>query len=404
MTPWLAVIGIGEDGMAGLGGAARTLIADAELLVGGARHLALVPEGRAERLQWTQPLAATIKGLEARRGERIVVLASGDPMCYGVGAMLARHVPPDEMLVLPQPSAFSLAAARLVWPLADCVCLSLHGRSLDGVRLHLAPGARLLALTSDGAAPASIASVLREAGWGPSAFTVLERLGGPGERQLDGTAESWAVAETADLNLVAILCRAAPGTRPLSRLAGLPDDAFLHDGQLTKRAVRAATLAALAPLPGELLWDVGAGCGSIAIEWLRAAQGTRAVAVERMPVRAGFIARNAARLGVPGIEIVTGEAPEALAGLAAPDAIFLGGGTSHPALWEALWQALTPGGRLVANAVTVEGEAALAQWHRRHGGSLTRLSVAHAEPLGDQLGWRPAMTVTQLAATKDASG
>lgn len=386
MSPWLSVIGIGEDGMAGLGSAARTLIADAQLLVGGARHLALVPEGVAERLLWSQPLAATLAVLDARRGQRIVVLASGDPMCYGVGAMLARHVPPDEMLVLPQPSAFSLAAARLVWPLADCVCLSLHGRPLDSLRLHLAPGARLLALTSDGTAPAAIAHLLRDAGWGPSMLIVLEHLGGPAERRLDGTADDWTVARTADLNVVAIQCRAVPGTRALSRLAGLPDDAFLHDGQLTKRAVRAATLAALSPLPGELLWDVGAGCGSIAIEWLRAAPGSRAVAIERLPARASLIARNAARLGVPGIEIVTGTAPDALAGLPTPVAIFLGGGAGDPLLWEALWRALPPGGRLVANAVTVEGEAALAHWHKRHGGSLTRLSVAHAEPLGDQLG------------------
>jgi precorrin-6Y C5,15-methyltransferase (decarboxylating) len=268
------------------------------------------------------------------------------------------------------------------------------------LRLHLAPRTRLLVLTSDGAAPAAIARLLRDAGWGPSMLSVLEHLGGPAERRLDGIAEIWTVAETADLNVVAITCRAAPGTRALSRLAGLPDDAFLHDGQLTKRAVRAATLAALAPLPDEFLWDVGAGSGSIAIEWLRAAPRMRAVAIERVPARAALIAGNAARLGVPGIEIITGTAPQALAGLPAPDAVFLGGGGADPRLWEALWRALRPGGRLVANAVTVEGEAALAGWHKRHGGSLTRLSAAQAEPLGDQLGWRPAMTVTQLAATK----
>jgi precorrin-6Y C5,15-methyltransferase (decarboxylating) len=403
MTPWLHVVGIGEDGMEGLGGAARTLVAEAELLVGGLRHLALVPAGRAERLVWAQPLAATIEAIAARRGRGIVVLASGDPLCYGVGAMLARHFPPDEMLVLPQPSAFSLAAARLVWPLADCTCLSLHGRPLDTLRLHLSPGARLLALTSDGGAPAEIAALLSEAGWGPSRIIVLEHLGGPAEKIVRGAADAWPPDRSADLNLVAIDCRPAPGTRAVSRLAGLPDNAFLHDGQLTKRAVRAATLAALGPLPGELLWDVGAGCGSIAIEWLRAAHGMRAVAIERVPARAGFVARNAARLGVPGVEIVTGEAPAALAGLPAPDAIFLGGGNDDPALWQTVWQALQPGGRLVANAVTVEGEGALARWHKTLGGSLTRLSVAHAEPLGERLGWRTAMTVTQLAATKDAA-
>jgi precorrin-6B C5,15-methyltransferase / cobalt-precorrin-6B C5,C15-methyltransferase len=404
MSVWLALIGIGEDGLDGLNGAARALVEGAELLVGGERHLALVPAGAAARLVWAQPLEASMARIAAERGRRVVVLASGDPLCYGVGAMLARHFSADEMLVLPHLGAFSLAAARLLWPLADCVTLSLHGRPLAALRLHLAPGARLLALTNDGATPAQVAALLREEGWGPSRLTVLEHLGGSRERRIDGIAASWRDDSVAALNTLAIECRPGPAARARSRLAGLPDDAFAHDGQLTKRAIRAASLAALAPLPGQLLWDVGAGCGSIAIEWLRAGQGVGAIAIERAASRCALIARNAAALGVPELRIVEGAAPPALGPLPPPDAIFLGGGGSDPALWQALWRTLRPGGRLVANVVTLEGEAQLALWQARHGGELTRFSLAQAEPIGGFRGWRPALTVTQLAVVKPRDG
>ncbi len=400
MSAWLSVIGIGEDGMDGLSGAARALVEAAELLVGGERHLALAPAGAAERLLWRQPLGDTMALIAARRGRRVVVLASGDPLCYGVAAMLARHFPAEEMRVLPQPGAFSLAAARLLWPLAECVTVSLHGRPVEALRLHLAPGARILALTSDGATPMQAARLLREAGWGPSAITVFEHLGGLQERRIDAPAESWKQETVAALNTLAIDCRAGPDARPLSRLAGLPDDAFAHDGQLTKRAVRAATLAALAPLSGELLWDIGAGCGSIAIEWLRASRSLRAIAIERDAARCALIAQNAAALGVPELRIVQAAALDALAGLPAPDAIFLGGGAGDGALFEAAWRALRPGGRLVANAVTLEGEAQLMRWHREQGGDLVHIAVAHAEPIGTRQGWRPLMPVTQLAVRK----
>lgn len=400
MSAWLAVIGIGEDGVAGLSGTARALIDSAELLVGGERHLGLVPPGAAERLLWRQPLGDTMAAIAARRGRRVVVLASGDPLCYGVGAMLAQHFSTDELLVLPQPSAFSLAAARLVWPLADCVTLTLHGRPLDRLRLHLAPGARLLALSRDGETPAAVAALLRDAGWGASTLSAFEHLGGPREHRIDATAESWGERRVADLNTLAIECRPGPQARPLSRRSGLPDDAFENDGQLTKRAVRAATLSSLAPLPGELLWDIGAGCGSIAIEWLRSERRLSAIAIEREASRCAVIARNAAALGVPDLAIVQGEAPLALADLPRPDAVFIGGGVGDPALWEAAWRALRPGGRLVANGVTLEGEAQLAAWHARMGGELLRLAVSQAAPIGPYRGWRPLMTVTQLASVK----
>ena len=400
MNPWLAIIGIGDDGVAGLSAAARALIDGAELIVGGARHLALVPQGNETRHSWDTPLADTIARIAAWRGRRVAVLASGDPMCYGIGVTLARSFDRAEMTILPQPGAFSLAAARLVWPLAECETISLHGRKLEHLVLHLAPGQRILALSEDGGTPARIAALLRESGWGPSEITVLEHIGGARENRVSATAAAWGDRHCADLNTMAILCHPGPDARPMSRAAGLPDEVFLNDGQLTKREVRAATIAALAPLPGQLLWDVGAGCGAVAIEWLRAARGSRAIAIERAGARCAFIARNAAVLGVPDLRVVAGAAPAALADLPQPNAAFLGGGIGTEGLLDRLWEALAPGGRLVANAVTVPGEAQLLAWQARRGGMLTRLAIARAAPLGEQLGWRPLMPVTQLAATK----
>jgi precorrin-6B C5,15-methyltransferase / cobalt-precorrin-6B C5,C15-methyltransferase len=400
MKPWLAIVGIGEDGLAGLSAAARTLVETAEILVGGARHLAMVPAGDAERLVWGRPLGDTIDAIAARRGRRVAVLASGDPLWYGVGAVLAGRFAQQEITILPQPGAFSLAAARLCWPLAECVTISLHARPLDSLRLHLAPRRRVLALSEDGGTPAAVAELLTGLGWGSSRLTVLSRLGGPRETMATHEAQCWGGRQVADLNTIAIECRARPGARALPRFAGLPDDAFEHDGQLTKREVRAATLAALAPLPGETLWDVGAGCGSIAIEWLRGCEGGTAVAIERNPARAAMIARNAASLGVPGLQIVVGAALEALAGLLQPDAVFVGGGIGKPGLVAALWLALPAGGRLVANAVTAEGEAVLLDWHARHSGTLIRIAVSRAGPAGGRHLWRPLAGVTQLAAVK----
>jgi len=396
---WLTVIGIGEDGLDGLSRAARTLVEQAEVLVGGDRHLAFVPKGRAEYLTWRQPLVDTLPEIAAHEGRRVVVLASGDPLWYGVGALLLHRFGREAVLVLPAPSAFSLAAAAMGWPLAECTPLTLHGRPLARLALFLAPGARLLILSEDGATPAAVAALLTERGWGESALTVLERMGGPRERRIEGRAGRWSESRVADLNTVAVECVAGRSARILSRLAGLPNDAYRHDGQITKRVVRAATLAALAPLAGETLWDVGAGCGSIGIEWLRGGGG-RAIAIERNPVRLALIAENAAMLGVPELDIVPGEAPAALADLPTPDAVFLGGGTGVPGVFEQVWSRLRPGGRLVANAVTVAGEARLAAWHGQHAGQLTRIAVSEAEPLGSGHAWRPFMPVTQLCLSK----
>jgi precorrin-6Y C5,15-methyltransferase (decarboxylating) len=400
VTPWLAVVGIGEDGLDGVAPAARTLIETAEVLVGGARHLAMVPEGKAERLAWAAPLERTLDEIAARRGRRVTVLATGDPMFFGIGVTLARRFDIAEMTIVPAMGAVQLACARLGWAEAEVEALSLVGRPLETLNAYVRPGARLVVLSENAATPETVAEALRASGFGPSPMAVFERMGGSAERRIDGSADGWNANGLADLNTVAIECRPGPGARVLARVPGLPDEVFVHDGQLTKREVRAATLAALGPSPRALLWDVGAGCGSVAIEWLRAERSARAVAVEKSPERAALIAHNATALGVPRLQIVTGEAPQALGSLEAPDAVFVGGGASREGLLDFCWQALAPGGRLVANAVTVEAEAVLVRFAEAHGGELTRLSVSRLEEIGGFHGWLPARPVTQLRAVK----
>jgi precorrin-6Y C5,15-methyltransferase (decarboxylating) len=405
MSTWLNVVGLGADGPAGLAPAARALIDGAEVLVGGQRHLTLAGNETAERLTWRLPLDEVVADIAARRGKRVVVLATGDPMAYGIGTTLARHFGRDEMAILPAPGAFSLAAARLGWPLDETVCLTLHGRPLDLLAFHLLPGARLLVLSHDGTTPAAVAARLRGSGFGPSRFVVMENMGAADETRVETTADTFDRSRTADLNTLAIDCVAAAGAAVRPQVPGLPDDAFEHDGKLTKRIVRAATVAALAPLPRRTLWDLGAGCGSVAIEWLRAVQnaqgrGATAIAVERDPARAAMIARNAAALGTPFLDIRRGDIATALPDLPDPDAVFIGGGLTIAGLIDTVWERLGPGGTLVANAVTLEGEAVLAAAYARHGGSLSRIAVSAAAPVGTLTGWRPSMAVTQWAVAK----
>ncbi len=400
MTPWLSIVGVGEDGLEGMAPAACALVEQATVLIGGDRHLALVPDDARERLPWPSPLSDLIPEIISRRGQAVCVLASGDPLFYGIGVTLARSIPPEEMTIVPAPSAFSLACARLGWDRTEVDTLTLHGRPLALLQPFIQPNARLLILSEDGNTPAQIAEALVARGYGESRLTVLEHMGGPRERQVEGRAAAWGERQTADLNTLAIECVAEPGAQLLPRTPGLSDDAFRHDGQMTKREVRAVTLSALAPVSGQLLWDVGAGCGSIAIEWLRAVPRTRALAVERKSERLALIADNATALGTPGLSIVPGVAPAALEGLEAPDAVFLGGGVSQPGLIEACWLALKPGGRLVANAVTLEGEARLIAWQQSRGGTLTRISVERSGPVGTLHAWRPLMTVVHYAGHK----
>ena len=392
---WLSIVGIGEDGWDGLPPTARAAVESAAILYGGSRHLDLVPAvAGQERLSWPSPMTDAFPGLIARRGQRVCVLASGDPSWYGIGATLSRIVPADETLVVPAPSSFSLAAARLGWPLQEAVCLTVHGRPLELVIPHLHPGARLLILSWDGTTPAKLAALLTARGFGPSRIVALESMGGPHERRVDATADAWNAERIADLNTLAVECVAAPGARSLPRAPGLPDDWFEHDGQITKREVRAVTLSWLAPRRNELLWDVGAGSGSIGVEWMLSDPTNRAIAVEHKADRLARIPANAAAFGVPGLELVRGKAPEALSGLPAPDAVFIGGGLTVEGVLDACWSALKPGGRIVANAVTLESEAMLIATHKRLGGQLSQIAVSRAAPIGGFMGWRPLMPVT----------
>jgi precorrin-6B C5,15-methyltransferase / cobalt-precorrin-6B C5,C15-methyltransferase len=393
---WLSIVGIGEDGVEGLSPVARGLIEAAEVVFGGRRHLGLAaPLIRGATRPWPSPFDGAVEDVLRHRGRPICVLASGDPFLYGVGAVLARHIDAREMIVVPAASAFSLAAARLGWSLPQTVLLSLHGRMLDLIRPHLQPGAHILALTSDGDGPVALARLLAETGFGAARLTVLEALGGPRERSRSTTAAGFEFGTTDALNVVAIEVVAAPDARVLARTPGLPDNLFEHDGQITKREVRAVTLSALAPRRGELIWDVGSGSGSIAIEWMLGDPMMRAVAVERRGDRAARIRRNAAAFGVPGLDIVEGAAPAALSALATPDAIFIGGGASEPGVLDAAARALRSGGRLVVNAVTLETEALLLARHATFGGELIRIAVSRANPVGGKTGWRAAMPVTQ---------
>jgi precorrin-6Y C5,15-methyltransferase (decarboxylating) len=390
--PWLTLVGIGEDGRAGLSPAACEALAQATLVVGGRRHLALAGPLAADTLPWRSPMEDTYPAILARRGAPVVVLASGDPYCYGVGATLARHVPAPERRCFPQPSAFALATARLGWAFQDCVALSLCGRPIETIGPALCAGARLLALSADASTPGRVADLLCRRGFGASLLTVLEAMGGPRERIRSAAAEGFALDAVDALNTLAIEV-AGPGGA-LSLTPGRPDALFENDGQITRAELRAVTLARLAPRPGELLWDVGAGSGAVAIEWMLAHPSNRAHAVERHPARAARIARNAAALGVPGLALVEGAAPEALAGLPAPDAVFVGGGATGAGVLEGCAAALKPGGRLVVNAVTIETQALLIERFGRDGGTLATIAVAQADAVGGFHGWRPAMPVT----------
>jgi precorrin-6Y C5,15-methyltransferase (decarboxylating) len=400
-TRWLSIIGIGEDGAEGLSPVARQLVASAELVVGGKRHLDLAGaliKGR--RLGWPSPIRGILPEIQKHRGRPVVVLASGDPFHYGAGEMLMAAVAADEMLCLPQASAFSLAAARLGWSLQDVSIVSLHGRALEGVVRYLQPGGQILALAWDGETPRKLSQMMVERGMGGSKIVVLENMGGPRERVRAATAAGFDLVEVEPLNTIAVEIAASREATVVPLAPGLDDALFEHDGQLTKRDIRAVTLSALAPRQGELLWDVGLGAGSIAIEWLLRHPLMRAIGFEEKPERAARAARNAASLGTPDLRIVEGRAPLSFADAPVPDAVFIGGGLGDPGVFEAVWSALKPGGRLVANAVSLDSEARLIAAFQEHGGELVRLQVARADRVGGVFAWRPAMPVTQWRVRK----
>ena len=404
MTRWLSIVGIGEDGYDALTPAARNLVELADLLVGGKRHLAMVSPSYQATMEWPSPIYSAIDKIAAEKKKNICILATGDPFCYGIGRLIAGRIPMSKISVLPAPSAYSLACARLGWSIADIDMVTLHGRPNALLTPAIQPNAKLLILSQNSETPFDVAASLTARGFGGSEMTVLERLGGAKERVRTALAEGWNEKDTDPLNVVAVNCKAGASAQIQSRLAALPDDAFTHDGQLTKQETRAATLAALGPAPGQLLWDVGAGSGSVGIEWMRRDSRSKAIAIETNADRLNFIAKNAIALGTPHLTIIAGKAPAVLAGLAAPDAVFIGGGLSTDGVFQASWEALKPGGILVANVVTLESENTLFELRKTHGGELKRIAVSRAETVGTMTGWKPLMAVTQWCVTKPFGG
>ena len=407
-TEPLTVVGIGVDGWDGLSPAGRAALAAAEVVLGSARQLELLPDQvTAVHVPWPTPLVPALAGLLTEYADRrCAVLASGDPTMYGIAPTISRVRPDATVVVVPHPSSLSLACARLGWSQADVEVLSLVGRPIQTLHPLIQPGRRLLVLAQDADSPAQVAAVLRERGFGPSRLIALSRLGGEDEQQVRSSASAWPTSGWPEgtagdpLTVLAVEAVAGPAADRLSTVPGLPDTAYENDGQLTKRHVRAITLSSLAPAPGELLWDVGGGAGSIGIEWMRHHRSCRAISVERDPERVARIRRNADALGVPGLDVVTGSAPAVLSELPTPDAVFVGGGAGNPGMLAACWQALPPGGRLVVNVTTLESEQAVYAAQAEHGGELTRIEIIRAAPIGRFTGWRPAMPVTQWVIQK----
>jgi precorrin-6Y C5,15-methyltransferase (decarboxylating) len=397
MSAWLHIIGMGDNGLDSLTPATRAVLQAADVIVGGARHHALTAELDAERISWPSPFSALAETLQNLQGKQVVVLATGDPLWYSVGPMIAKHFAPSDVLFHVQVSAFQLAAARMGWGLSGVETLTVHGRPAETVLPFFAPDQKLILLTNGSETPAQIAALLTARGYGGSRMTVLAHMGGDDEARFDGTAATW-VHEVPDFHSLAIDCLLDASVAPLPRI-GLPDDAFISDGTMTKRDIRVVTLAKLMPMRGALLWDIGCGSGSVAIEWMRAVKNARAIGIERRADRRAMALENAITLGAPTLRILGGEVPDALHGLEAPDAVFIGGGLSHDS-FKAAWSALKPHGRLVANAVTLEGEAVLFDLFQHHGGDLTRIAISRAEPVGRLTGWRAAMPLTQWSIVK----
>ncbi len=400
MRQWLTILGMGEDGYNGLSASARLALQEAEVIIGSERMFAMLPPSKAERHLWPLPFSEVVAQVKGFAGRLTVLLATGDPMNYGVARKIFEFLPREQVQIIPHLSAFSLAAARMGWSLPDCDCFTIHGRPAANLQAFIQPDAKLLMLTQDESSIAEACRRLIARGFETSRVTVLESLGGPNERTTEFAANQNPNLNWSPLNTLAIHCIASPIAKIWSRVAGLPDDAFVHDGQLTKREVRAITLAALAPAPDQLLWDVGAGCGSIAIEWMRSTRGCDAIAVEQDQSRCTMITHNADQLGTPRLKLVQGQAPAALNNLPPPHAIFIGGGVGAPGVFETCWAALRPGGRLVANVVTLEGEMHLYDLQEKHGGELLRLEVSRLEPVGKFRALKPKMPVVQWRVAK----
>jgi precorrin-6B C5,15-methyltransferase / cobalt-precorrin-6B C5,C15-methyltransferase len=395
----VTVVGIGADGWRSLTEEARDVLKAATAIAGSPRQLALLPELAAQQVRLPSPLLEHLDEL-VRENPGLCVLASGDPTLHGIGVTLSRRLGAAAVRILPGVSSVALACARLGWPQQEITVVSLVSQRPEAVLAGSHPGARLIVLCRDRHTPVAVARVLTDRGWEGSELIVLEQLGGPAERVGEPQQAAELTAEArGDLCVLAIKASASPRA-VAGRTPGLPDSAYESDGQITRRELRALAIAVLRPAPGELLWDVGAGSGSIGIEWLRAELLARAVAIEARPDRADRVSRNAAALGVPGLQVITGTAPAALAGLPDPEAVFIGGGLTAGGVLETCWQRLLPGGRLVAHAVTIESETLLHRWQQDHGGELVKVAVSHSEPLGGFTAWRPELPVTQWQVTR----
>jgi precorrin-6B C5,15-methyltransferase / cobalt-precorrin-6B C5,C15-methyltransferase len=400
MTKWLTIVGMGEDGWEGLSNRARLAIKSTDVIVGASRLLALLPKTKAEIHEWPQPFSAVVEQIKPLAGRSTVILATGDPMNYGVVRKLLEFIPFDEMTIIPQVSAFSLAASRMGWSLPDCDCFTIHGRPAANVETFIQPNARLIVLTEDGTSVAEICSRLIARGFEDCKISVLENMGGSAERMTSFSANANPNLDWSPLNVVCIHCVAGATAKIFSRVAGLTDDAFVHDGQLTKREIRAATLAALAPSPDQVLWDIGAGCGSVSIEWMRSTRGCEAFAIEPNEDRLKMIATNVDLLGTPRLKVIAGKAPDALKDLPAPDAVFIGGGVGNEGVFDAAWKKLKSGGRMICNVVTIEGEMHLYDLQEKHGGELVRMDVSTLTKVGPYRAMKPRMSVVQWRVIK----
>ena len=399
--PWLSIIGIGERGLDGLTNEAKIMITKAEVVIGGKRHLSFLPESKQERISWPHPISALVDKISEFKGRKTCVLATGDPMCFGIGSTLSKAFSVREMIILPSPSALSLTCARMGWQYKDVELITLHGRPLASIEAYLQPLAKLVVLSNDEHSPKEVAHLLQKRGFGNSRITVWEHMDGPLERCLEGIAGSWDEKPGAAFNTIAVEILSSPGTIKRTRTPGLNDDLFMNDGMLTKKEIRAITLSALEPYPGGLLWDIGAGSGSISIEWMRLSARSMAIAIEKNPARASLIIENARQLGVPNLEVINDHAPECLKSLPRPNAIFIGGGITKEALFDQCWNSLQDGGCLVSNVVTVDGEGLILQKQKQFGGSLTKIAISKLDPIGKFRGWRPQMPVTQLKISKN---
>ena len=400
MTQWLTIIGMGEDGWNALSIAAQQSVEKAEIIVGSQRMLGMLPDTKAELREWPQPFSKLVGEMRGFEGRKTVLLATGDPMNFGVARKIFEFTPQENVKVIPHLSAFTLAASRMGWSLPDCDCFTIHGRPAANLELFIQPDAKLLVLTEDATSVAESCRRLVARGFGKSEITVLENMAGDREQVTTFLADAMPQRDWSPLNTLAIHCVAGPDAKIFSRLAGLPDDAFQHDGQLTKREVRAATLAALAPAPDQLLWDIGAGCGSVAIEWMRSTRGCEAIAIEPNADRRSMIAINADQLGTPRLKVISTTAPEGLKALPHPDAVFIGGGIGDAGVFDAAWAVLKSNGRMVANVISIEGEMHLYDLQEKHGGDLVRIDVSYLSKVGSYRALKPRMSVLQWRVTK----